>query len=200
MAALYTIERETGFSVQTNLLTVWIAATTYFTAVLGILAILLTAGDDLDNVLLKAILMSTLPLPACALAGYHLNLFGIGLIHSNSIELLEQELVNEATDKIQVDYFHKQIGSRSETAWTDFKYAPIISTINSSVAFMVPYLSAILLSVACFYGINLLDLPRLSQGFGIFYGLVLVLILSVGYLTLVKRPNPGKSGSVKRTV
>jgi hypothetical protein len=41
VSALYAIEREMGFSVQTNILTVWIAATTYFTAAIGILAILL---------------------------------------------------------------------------------------------------------------------------------------------------------------
>lgn len=193
MAALYTVERETGFSVQTNLLTVWIAATTYFTAVLAIFAVLLTAGGDLNNVHLNALLMSALPLPACALAGYHLNLFGIGLIHSDSIELLEQELVNEATVKVRADYSDKKIGSRSETAWTDFKYAPIIATVSSAVAFMVPYLSAVLLSIACFYGIHRLHLPRWSLIFGITYAVVLMLILSVGFLTLFIGPKPSKS-------
>lgn len=192
IAALYTIEREAGFSVQTNLLTVWIAATTYFTAVLGILALLLDVGKDLD-LITKVVLMAALPLPACALAGYHLILSGIGFIRSRSIELLEQELVNAATWKVKNKYHLAVIGSKGETAWTDREQASWLMQVTSGVAYVVPYLSAVLVTLSCSLQILITCKVWPAIVVVVLYGALLAAILSFGYMTLPKKPKAAKA-------
>jgi len=204
LAALYTAERETGFSVQTNLLTVWIAATTYFTAVLGILAFLLKTGDTAGSDMLRLRLLCALPLPACALAGYHVNLFGIGLIHSKSIELVEQELINETTATLRLEYSRKHIGSRSETEWTDFKAQTKrtirhrIAFLSSLIAFLVPYISSLLVSYVCRSGVAALGHPGYLKGFTVFYTVVLAIIFVSGFITVFLRPDPARTRRAER--
>jgi hypothetical protein len=193
VSALYTIERHMGFSVQTNLLTVWIAATTYLTAALGIVALLFGSefGKALDENT-KVLFLSMLPLPACALAGYHLIFFGIGLIHSDSIQVLERELVKSTTRVVQEEYECAKIGSKGETAWTDFKSASTAMRITSGVAFLVPYLAALLLAGYCLYRIYSIDIfaPWPVKCVVALYAAVLATILYFGGMIIFIGPKP----------
>jgi hypothetical protein len=121
-------------------------------------------------------------LPACALAGYHLILFGIGVIRSDSIQLLESELVKGTTNVVKREYDGLKIGSKGETAWTDFKVASTAMRITSGVAFLVPYLSALLLTAYCLYRIYRIDMftpwpVKCAVGL---YGAVLVTLVYFG--------------------
>jgi hypothetical protein len=189
VAALYTIEREMGFSVQTSLITVWLAATTYLTAALGILALLL-GNSSIKGSGTVTLLLYALPGPACALAGYHVILFGIGLIHSKSIELLEREVVNGATQAVKAKYELKSIGSKSETAWTYFKTASWEMQVTSMVAFLVPYLSASALVVLCGTRLYLVDggFPWRGLLATAIYAPILLTIMWFGLTTVLRGP------------
>lgn len=188
VAALYVIEREVGYTIQSNLLTMWIAASTYFTAVVGVLAVLLGSENSLSTGA-KAALMCALPLPACALAGYHLYVFGIGLIRSRSIELLERELVRDATHAVRRDYADRRIGSKGETAWTDFRQASPVTTFASIVAFCVPYVSSVIVTYVCFERIDAIgELYGWVLLPGAIYTLMLAVIFLFGAKVLFQGP------------
>ncbi|WP_282783396.1 hypothetical protein, partial [Nocardia sp. CC201C] len=103
---------------------IWIAATTYFTAAFA-LFIVLFSGDAVSNIqgATRFWILYALPFPACSFAGYHLILFGTGVIRSKSIEILEESVVSNATrrsDDSVGEFWSKNIGSRAETGWTNY--------------------------------------------------------------------------------
>jgi hypothetical protein len=147
LSDLYAVEREAGAAVQANIVVIWVAATTYLTAAVAALA-LFSGGQLGENLMVLFIL----PIPACALAGYHLILVGTGAVRSKSIELLEKELENLSA----VSPHHhalanrwEGIGSRAETNWNNANKGPAPMPVVSAIALLVPYVSAGLLVYEC---------------------------------------------------
>jgi hypothetical protein len=151
LADLYAVEREAGSAVQTNLVVIWVAATTYLIAAASALSVLADDKSRLDEFW---IVLYLLPFPACALAGYHLILFGTGVVRSKSIEMVEAELKRRVTlsssRHSEIDFDWKKYGSAAETGWNDPGKGPAAMLPVSFGALLVPYLSAIALVVYCF--------------------------------------------------
>lgn len=151
VATLYGIERAAGNAVQANLLAVWVASSTYGTAAFGVFLIFFSNlnTDRLDSVANPVALLSVLPFPACALACYHAILFGIGSIHSKSIELLEEELICYASQEMRGAYAQNRLASKAETHWSTFDKRNKELAFAQIVAFLVPLSSAIFMSIVC---------------------------------------------------
>lgn len=147
LLALYVAEREAGGVVQTSILVIWIAATTYLTAAFGVIGLL---HDKLD----AQYLYYLLPAPACALAGYHLILFGIGVVRSNSIEKLEEGVLRKIHSTDVGTANRDDYGSAAETNWTTWGRNNLSMTASGVIAFLVPYLSALTLTVVCLSNVS----------------------------------------------
>jgi len=165
---LYNVERQAGFSILTNTVVLWIAATTYFTAAFGLLALLHlwdTPGDQgashgigmTTSQAIPHILFYWLPFPAWAIAGYHVIFFDMQAAHSRSISILERNLMsNYVASNIQKLWGEGQIGSKAETDRTEWGFQlrkiPVVAT--GIVSLIVPYVSAILLTYVCFTNLH----------------------------------------------
>jgi hypothetical protein len=156
LADLYAVEREAGSAVQTNLVVIWVAATTYLIAAGGGLSVLADnarQGDPLVNAVWS--ILYFVPFPACALAGYHLILFGTGVVRSKSIQMVEAELKRRANaispNSAETKFDWEKFGSMTETEWNDLGKGPAAMLPVSIGAFLVPYFSAILLVGSCYY-------------------------------------------------
>ncbi|MGU3502999.1 hypothetical protein [Mycobacterium sp. C31M] len=147
LLALYVAEREAGGVVQTSILVIWIAATTYLTAAFGVIGLL---HDKLD----APYLYYLLPAPACALAGYHLILFGIGVVRSNSIEKLEKGVLRKIHSTDVGMASRDTFGSAAETNWTTWGKDNLSMTASGVIAFLVPYLSALALTIVCLSNVS----------------------------------------------
>ena len=144
LIALYAAERAAGGAVQSSILVIWIGATTYLTTAFGVIALMTKQELDVQYV------YYLLPIPACALAGYHLILFGIGVVRSGSIELLEEHLVASALGlESKYGLQRRRIGSVAETDWTTWGSKNVSMTVAGVVAFLVPYVSAVVLVIVC---------------------------------------------------
>lgn len=156
VTALYAAERGMGFQAQTSMLNLWVAATTYLTAGVGIVALLTqsTTGQDIPP-MPRTMTLYAVSFVACALAGHHLIFFGIGSVHSHSIRLLEAELIVSAPTSIKSAHNNSpsKIGSKAETDWTEGG-GPVAQKLVSVVAFSIPYLSAFVISGICNYFIE----------------------------------------------
>ena len=142
-----------GFSVQSNMLVAWLAATTYFTTAAGVLALVFSFGGGetstaayISSGVISGI-VALIPFPACAIAGYHVILFGIGMVHSKSIALLEDELMDGAIGAVKTNYCNNLLGSKAETKLTDFGTAGWSMKVSSAVAYVVPLVGAATLVV-----------------------------------------------------
>jgi hypothetical protein len=159
VASLYAVERQIGSSIQKDILSIWFAATTYFTAAIGIIVLLHNSSIAIGPTP-KIWVLFALPLVACAFAGYHLILFGIGAVHSRSIEHLEREMISQTTTAVQKDWraVPSRIGSRAETDWTNYGKAEKWMKIAQFVAFLPPYAFAIALAA-----VALVSIPRMAE-------------------------------------
>lgn len=115
LIALYAAERQTGFTVQTALLAIWAASATYLTATAAVLTLSFgEAATSLFTPLRQTGVLLFLPFPAVALAGYHAITFGIGIVHSRSIQILEDELFESLPERVKKE--RKRIGSKQKLA------------------------------------------------------------------------------------
>lgn len=147
LTTLYEAERAAGSSVLTNTFGLWFAATTYITFAFSALHVLGDKGPP------SPLILYALPYPACAFAGYHMILFGIGLVRSKSIEKIERALMASAPETIMQSWERNpkpsHIGSRAETDWTDFKKAKCSMKFVAAVAYPAPYILATVLVFVC---------------------------------------------------
>jgi hypothetical protein len=174
---MYSAERQAGFSTQTDLLAVWVAAVTYSGVALGIVASgqIDASVDRAQGVtgLAAVIAFVVIPLPAFAIAAYHLILFGIGMIHSRSIAVLELELASKASDAIRSSYAKSLIGSRAEAVWTETS-SWLLRPVQG-LAYLPPYVGALALLGLCLFQIFR------SAVFGLPVGIV----TAVGYVAVI---------------
>lgn len=156
-ATLYTLERAAGQAAQANLLIIWVASTTYATTTLGVLLIFF--GDEhaakLSDIIDPVVLLLFLPFPACALACYHVILFGIGSIHSGSIDILEKELLSTASAGMRTAYDDNRLAAKAETHWSNFGNARTLVRVSQIFAFLVPIGAAAVLTGVCVVWIGL---------------------------------------------
>lgn len=197
---LYAAERQAGFSVLTNTIVLWIAATTYFTAAVGVLALMHMWDSTQTDTAVRAVprlLLYWLPFPACALAGYHVILYDIQASHSQSIAILEKYIVNDNAPVDVKSYWEVgRIGSRAETDRTewalDFRKIPIMMT--GIVALLVPYVSAFLLTIFCLVNLHQVTGFRdwvysLTVGLYISFGLSVISLGVQSTIFLLRKPS-----------
>jgi hypothetical protein len=189
LAEFYAVEREAGAAVQTNIVGVWIAATTYLIA-----AFVALGSYDSGQIKLTLPALLLIPFPACALAGYHLLLFGTGVVRSKSIELVERALASESDAALRGKW--DRLGSRAETNWfnPDLRPASLIkgslATIAVQVcAFLVPYISAGILTGTCLSRVHQQHSMGTTAFFGFLaaYALYGIFVAWLGIRTLLRQ-------------
>jgi len=142
---LYSAERQAGISVQASILTTWIASATYFIgAATFLVAITTKEGQGHGGFPLWLL---AVPVPAFALASYHLILFAVTSVHAKSIDILEKELMEFAPIQVRNRWF--EIGATAETGLTDYKNATKSMKSLSLCAYCIPVLSAVFLTIFC---------------------------------------------------
>lgn len=145
LVALYGAERAAGTSILTNTLALWFAATTYSTFAFGALHVLTTnSTPGAASPPVSQFVFYAVPYPACAFAGYHMILFGIGVVRSKSIELIEKDLISHSPHAIskQWNAIPSRIGSSAETNWTDLIKAKPAMKIIAISSYPAPYVLA----------------------------------------------------------
>lgn len=185
VASLYAVEREAGNSVQVNMVVLWVAATTYLMAAAGITAVVLSDEGPQFSTFTEEVLFGFLPAPACAIAGYHLILFGISQVRSNSIHLIEEALVDSLPTALKTKWSQRpsRIGSQAETDWTDIGNRDVKKSmkVTSVFAFAVPTASsAALIFIAAFqiynsHGWDTWNIWAFLIGYALFAAIYIVL-------------------------
>jgi hypothetical protein len=196
MLQFYAVERGAGAALQTNVVVIWVAATTYFTAASAAVALIFDGNSGLKE---DWNLLYWIPFPACAFAGYHMILFGTGAVRSRSIELVEDVLMTQRQEMstLRADWQREpfvlwslwgektrsKIGSRAETDWTNFDKATWPMKIISGIALSVPYFSALVLVILCLGKLNNKtgfenNIYTLSVILYVLYGLLIVALFN----------------------
>lgn len=200
IAGLYAVERQIGSALQKDTLAVWFAATTFFTAAVGLLVLMQNQTIDVDTVA-KVWVVLTLPIISCAFAGYHLILFGTSAIRSRSIEWLEMEIIKQCSPSVQRNWNSSpsEIGSKAETDRVNYGRSGKVVPIVQFFAFLPPYFYALILAAIAIFSLPKLTIfhvwvYRAYWPFLLIYAVILVVYIILGVQSIALLKSGKQSG------
>jgi hypothetical protein len=165
---LYSAERAMGIALHASTLYTTIANLTYLGVVLGLwfgrsneVVTLANGVSEIVLVHLPPAVLLIVPLPAWALASYHVVQFAMVTAHGHSISLLERELVRGAG----LTGRRNEIGSRAEELRTNVTLGGPAMIVVSILAYGVAFFGVLGLAVVCV--LQIVDARGWSNGWTI---------------------------------